>query len=443
MKSTGVPTMFSKNNLLTFIVTLLGTTTTSCFAGSYATYISDLLTNAQSLPLQLILALLLGVLLSLTPCIYPMIPITVGMLQAQGSSSWLRNVMLSLSYTCGIATTFAILGLISAFTGQLFGSLMQSPFVLIPLILFLLYLAGSMIGLYEMYTPRFMQQQQNAKRDGSLLTAFTFGIASGTIASPCVSPGLLLLLTVVSSMQNLFAGFALLFAFGVGISMPLLVIGIFSGSLSMMPKAGMWMVTIKNAIGVLLIFACAYLAQPFIVWEWSTLIALSLSMLAISAQRIKKYSIKSPQDWIGIILFDIVFMLSISTTLWYFTIYRHISTQQQTQLISWQTDYNYARTIAQQQDKPMLIDFGAPYCSVCKAIDKKFFGNQDIANVVNNNFIPVKIDVSDDEFLQDKFNIIGVPVITIVDAQTEKELQRWGGQAYDWSIKKFIKKLSR
>jgi thiol:disulfide interchange protein DsbD len=373
-----------------------------------------------------------------------MIPITVGMLQAQGSSSWIRNVLLSLSYTCGIATTFAVLGLISAFTGQLFGSMMQSPFVLIPLIIFLLYLAGSMIGLYEMYTPRFMKQQ-NTKRDGSLLTAFTFGVASGTIASPCVSPGLLLLLTIVSSMQNLFAGFALLFMFGVGISMPLLIIGIFSGSLSVMPKAGMWMVIIKNGIGILLIFACAYLSQPFIAWQWSTLIAISLSMLAISIQRIKKHSIKSAKYCVKIILFDVVFMFLISTTLWYFVVYKQIDNQQQTQLIAWQTNYNYARTIAQQQDKPLFIDFGAPYCSVCKAIDKKFFANQDVADVVNNNFVPVKIDITDEqnEFLQYKFNIIGVPVINIVNAHTEKERQRWGGQVYNWSIKNFIKKLSK
>lgn len=436
--------MFKKNNLLTFIVTLLGTTTTSCFAGSYSTYISDLLTNAESLPIQLALALLLGVLLSLTPCIYPMIPITVGMLQAQGSSSWIKNALLSLSYTCGIATTFAILGLISAFTGQLFGSFMQSPFVLIPLIIFLLYLAGSMIGLYEMYVPRFMQKQHEAKRDGSLLTAFTFGVASGTIASPCVSPGLLLLLTIVSSMQNLFTGFALLFAFGVGISMPLLLIGIFSSSMSMLPRAGMWMITIKKVIGVVLIFACAYLAQPFIALHWSILIAMLFSMISTSTSyKLKKYRMKSTNEWILVILVDAAIITAIYTPIWYFAFYK--PAQQQTQLISWHNDYHEAHALAKKQHKPLLIDFGAPFCSVCKAIDKKFFANQDIADVVNKNLVPVKIDISEkqNKFLQEQFDIIGAPVINIVNAKNDKELQRWGAELYDLSVEEFIEKLTK
>ena len=436
--------MLRKNNLLTFIVTLLCTTTTSCFAGSYSTYISDLLTNAESLPIQLTLALLLGVLLSLTPCIYPMIPITVGMLQAQGSSSWIKNTLLSLSYTCGIATTFAILGLISAFTGQLFGSFMQSPFVLIPLIIFLLYLAGSMIGLYEMYVPRFMQKQHEAKRDGSLLTAFTFGVASGTIASPCVSPGLLLLLTIVSSMQNLFAGFALLFAFGVGISMPLLLIGIFSGSMSMLPQAGMWMVTTKKVIGIFLLFACCYLAQPFIALQWSTLIGTILCIALINTSNIlKKNGTKNIKEIILITFFNTIIVSIIYVPIWYFVIYK--PAVQQTQLINWHNDYHQAHALAKKQNKPLLIDFGAPYCSVCKAIDKKFFANQDVADIINKNFVPLKIDISEEknEFLQEQFNIIGAPVINIVNIKKDKELQRWGAELYDLPVKEFIEKLTK
>lgn len=165
---------------------------------SWASYISTLVQTTESTSLRLILVAALGMLLSLTPCIYPMIPITVGILQSQGSRSIARNFCLALSYTMGIASTFALLGLLAAYTGLLFGSFMTKPLVIIPLVALLVYLAGSMMGFYEMYTPRLLQNGSSSG-GGSLVSAFLFGAASGTVASPCLSPGLILLLTIVTS----------------------------------------------------------------------------------------------------------------------------------------------------------------------------------------------------------------------------------------------------
>ncbi len=120
---------------------------------SWSDTISRVIQTTDSLWIRILFALILGLLLSLTPCIYPMIPITVGILQAQGTKSVLKNFLLAATYSIGIATTFALLGLTAAFTGQIFGSLLAKPLFVFGLVLFLLYLAGSMIGFYDMYIP--------------------------------------------------------------------------------------------------------------------------------------------------------------------------------------------------------------------------------------------------------------------------------------------------
>jgi len=210
---------------------------------SWSDYVTALVSNTNSLLLRIFLVLFLGILMSLTPCIYPMIPITVGILQSQGSSSIMRNFFLALAYTIGIATTFSLLGLIAVFTGKLFGSFLTHPLVIIPVVSLLGYLGFSMLGFYEMYTPKFLQlkNHQNTKK-GSMLSAFLFGAASGTVASPCLSPGLVLLLSIVATLGDRLLGFVLLFSFGIGLSLPLLLIGTFSSSLALLPHAGTWMV---------------------------------------------------------------------------------------------------------------------------------------------------------------------------------------------------------
>lgn len=225
---------------------------------SWREYIEGLLSKTESLWIRVLFALLLGLLLSLTPCVYPMIPITVGILQTQGSRSVLRNFLLALSYTIGIATTYALLGLSAAFTGQIFGSLLSQPFFVFMIVALLLYLAGSMIGFYEMYIPSFLTSGNQMRGGGSILSAFLFGAVAGTIASPCLSPGLVLLLTLVTAIGNKLIGFLLLFSFGVGLSIPLLIIGTFSSSLSILPSAGLWMVEIKKMFGFIMIGMCFF-----------------------------------------------------------------------------------------------------------------------------------------------------------------------------------------
>ncbi len=247
---------------------------------SLSEYISNLVKTINSPFMRIILVFFLGMLLSLTPCIYPMVPITIGILQAQGSKSLLYNFLSALSYTCGIATTFALFGLLASCTGPLCGQLLMEPIFIIGLVILLTYLGLSMLGFYDVYVPKFFKPSTQNLKGGSLLSTFIFGAASGTIASPCVSPGLVLLLSIVATLNNKILGFLLLFVFGIGLSTPLLIVGAFSSSLALLPRAGLWMVEIKKLFGFMIFGMCFYyinyiIPTPILLWILAIFVASS------------------------------------------------------------------------------------------------------------------------------------------------------------------------
>lgn len=212
----------------------------------------------------IILAFLIGIITSFTPCVYPMIPITLGILQSQASTSMWRNFLLAGSYVLGISTVYAILGYIAATTTLIFGQWLNNPWLIFGVSLFFIYIAFSMFGYYEIKIPRFLATRDNVKVKGSFLYSFFFGMISGTVASPCLTPAIAILLGFVAKIGNPVLGFFTLFAFALGMGMLLLVVGTFSTTLNVLPKAGTWMVEIKKFFGFVLLGMCVYLLQPFL-----------------------------------------------------------------------------------------------------------------------------------------------------------------------------------
>jgi thioredoxin:protein disulfide reductase len=415
---------------------------------SWSHMVEELIKTTESTPLRLLLVLLLGVLLSLTPCIYPMIPITVGLLQAQGSPSLVRNLVLSLSYTIGLASTFALLGLTAAFTGQLFGSIMSKAPVVLSIVGILSYMAGSMIGLYNMYIPSWMQPGNQSVKGGSPISAFIFGAASGTVASPCLSPGLILLLSLVTTLGSKLMGFALLFSFGIGLSIPLLIIGTFSSSLNVLPQAGMWMIEIKQLFGFVLIIMCFYflknIAPWYLIMGLGTIAAAAIGLFYLrTAAQTTSSSWRSFKNGLGMVLLASSVLLLFQTYKAYSIHYNPL----QIGSASWYHDYDHALAHAQQTGKYLFVDLTAPYCSICTAIDKKLFTNQTVLNELDQ-LVPVKIDISDTSnsvhaTVQKQFTIVGVPAFLIVDPATQQVVQRWGGELYDMTAEEFIENIQK
>ncbi len=411
---------------------------------SWSHYFSAHMQATESTFVRIIIAFLLGILLSLTPCIYPMIPITIGILQAQASSSLRRNFSLAFMYTMGIATTFSALGLVAAFSGKMFGSFMNSPLLIITIVLMLWYLAGSMLGLYNMYTPRFLLSNNTSTKGGSMTSAFLLGAASGTIASPCLSPGLILLLTIVSATGSVLLGFALLFAFGLGLGTPLLIIGTFSGSMNMLPRAGMWMIEVKQIFGLLMIATSFYFLTTIFSWHiimW--LIALFIFMSGLFFL----YTANQPTSPLGKKIKKLIGTLLIAASM-PTAFYAFKATMQKNECQDDTfcfSDFDQAQIAAKLEHKPLLIKISAPYCSICKAIDKKIFAHHDVKSALKNTAITIHVaDIEANErllSLKEKFNVIGAPTIILYDPATDTELKRWGSELYDQTPVTFIHEI--
>ncbi len=399
--------------------------------GALSDYVQRLLATTTYFWVKLILALLLGILMSLTPCIYPMIPITVSILQGQGQRSLFYSFFLAFSYTLGIALMFAVLGLSAALTGAFFGSLMSKPIVIIAIVLMLAYFGLSMFGLYEIRLPSWFKRSADTRPTGSLVSAFVFGVLSGTVASPCLSPGLAFLLSIVATLGSKLLGFALLFMFGVGMSIPLLLIGTITPALRFMPKSGLWMVEVKKIFGILLFALCFYymsniLSVTLLLW----LIASSLLPFAL-------YTLFTLSIYASLTARIVRMILGVggligSVLLYIMAIQRTIVPTEQRTLVNWRPNYIAALQEARAVNKLLFVDVGASYCSICTAIDRCILNDAYIASLLNAT-IPVHIDAgTSPEFgaLSKQFSILGVPVLLVIDQKTESVIQRWGAEFY-------------
>ena len=410
---------------------------------SWTANLQNMVEQTKSPWAQLLFALLLGLLLSLTPCIYPMIPITIGILHSQGRKSLLHDFLGSLSYACGLATTFACLGLVATVAGSSFGSLLSHPPFVICLILFIGYMSLTMIGIIDMYIPSFMKGEVKLYRNlGPLGAAYIFGAISGTIASPCVSPGLALLLSIVATLGSKIAGFFLLFAFGIGLSIPLIVIGTFSNSLYLLPKSGMWMVEIKKALGFFMLATCFYYLSniaPAAVVSWlftGFTLFMAYFYLIGSTQYKKMYT------FIGIMM--IGFSIFMATKSYEKTFYQEKQTAHQS--VDWKPNYKIALDQAKENNKLLLIDFWANHCTICKAIDKKVFHNDLFNKSLAEHLIFVKVDAThgnnpDYAQLREQYKVYAQPTILLVDPTTETVLKKWTSEPYSLPIEVFIKEI--
>lgn len=206
--------------------------------------------------LDLLTAFGAGILVSFSPCVYPLAPITLSFIGVQSSGSKLKGFILSCIYVLGIAITYSALGAIAALTGKLFGQIATHPLsYIIAANIFILF-GLSFLGVFDI--PAFGLYVQNKIKVNSVLSVFIFGIVSGLIVGPCTAPALGAILLYVAARQNLVYGMSLLFAFAYGVGTLLILTGTFSSLLLNLPKSGKWLIRIKIVCGLILIVAGEY-----------------------------------------------------------------------------------------------------------------------------------------------------------------------------------------
>ena len=382
-----------------------------------------------------------GFLTSLTPCIYPMIPITIGYIggrSAGGKKS--KGFILSLFYVTGLALVYSLMGVAAAMTGSLFGSITQTPLVVGGVVAIFVLMGLSMLGFFDLSLPPSLQAklQGGGPRKG-FLGAVLMGAVAGLVAAPCAGPVVIVLLTFIATTGNILQGFLLMLSFAFGLGIIFIVLGTFSGLLSSLPQAGTWMDKVKKVFGILLIGAAVYVAQPLIPPPiFGIIIGVFLTLLGVgiggcdwfnSESELKSKLLKG----IGLLfvvsgLYMVVNLIPIpGKVVPELSLTGENRIVDSEKMLDWYTDAESALSAAKKQNKRIIMDFTAKWCGACKELEHKTFSNKQVAERMKA-YILIKVDCtkSRDEKIksvQEKYNIKGLPTVLIMDKEGE-ELSR-------------------
>lgn len=362
---------------------------------------------ARGLPLTLFAIFILGLALNLTPCVYPLIPITIGYFSQQSGSSTGRRVALSTLYVLGIAITYSALGVFSALSGKLFGAWLQHPGVLVFFAALMLVMASSMFGAFELRVPQFISNRSGGQ--SGLGGALTMGLVIGIVAAPCVGPFVISLIALVSSLQSPFLGFLMFFVLALGLGLPYLFLGIFSSSASALPRSGMWMVQVKRAMGFILIAMAFYFLRPLI-GDLAFQYGVAASLLVGAAFLFFFSRSQGATVW----RVAIAILLLVSGVA--FAIPRKHG-----EGVQWAKYDTKALADARAAGKPVVIDFYADWCLPCKELDEKTFTDPKVIAELDR-YVRVKADLTvpsdaKTQELTKQYGILGVPTIVFIDAQ--------------------------
>ncbi len=372
-----------------------------------------------------------GLALNLTPCVYPLIPITISYFGGQAEGKRGSVVSHAIIYVLGMAITYSILGVIAALTGSLFGAALQNPIVLIFIALVLVLLSLSMFDLYEIRIPAFLSNFAGGARKGYFGTFF-MGLTVGIVAAPCIGPFVLALLTFVGERGDVFLGFWLFFVLALGLGIPFLFLGIFSGSINKIPRSGAWMIWVRKIFGFILIAMAIYFLNPLIPNTLLYHFSLALTMLlgGIYMAWIEPTTSTGKvfpviRNLIGIIFFVIAVVFGTLGIQSYFEDnvqqIQALSGETSAEQIQWFSYSGEKLDEAVSAGKPVMIDFYADWCIPCKELDKFTFSDPDVVDI-SRQFIMLKVDLtkSNDprvKELKDIYQIKGVPTLVFIDSQ--------------------------
>jgi thiol:disulfide interchange protein DsbD len=362
-----------------------------------------------------------GVLTSLTPCVYPLIPITVSIFGARKTGSRAQAALLSGLYVLGIAVTYSALGVAAALTGQAFGSVMQNGWVMGGVALVLVVLAVSMFGAFELSLPSSLQGRLNRVGGAGRTGAFGMGLVAGVIAAPCTGPVLAAALTFIAAKGSVGLGLAIMFPYALGMGLLFFVIGAFSVSL---PKSGAWMETVKSVFGAaLLAMAGLYLKdlvpglKPlFSAAPVAALLAAAVAGGGVLAGALHLGFHGSPGEraakvfGLTLLVGGIIYGVGAAGA-------RERARSEAG--LAWLHSEPEAVAQARAQGRPVIIDFWAEWCTACKELDKLAWADQRV-RAEAARFVSVKVDgtESSDQVsaIQERYRVAGMPTVVFLDS---------------------------
>jgi thiol:disulfide interchange protein DsbD len=394
-----------------------------------------------------------GLLTAMTPCVYPLIPVTVSIFGARKAEGRGKALVLTSAYIIGMGAVFSGLGVLAAKTGQAFGSMLGHPGVVTGLAVFLLVLASSMFGAFELSLPFSVQEKLTTVGGAGVAGSFLMGSVSGFLAAPCTGPVLTGLLAFVAKTANTGLGAGLLFIYALGIGVPFFLIGVFTVRL---PKSGVWMEWVKNVLGIVLVaLAFTYLKDAF-PWARETVksmaaqlgsvpgavIAAVLAMVGVLLGAVhlsfksnaREFSFKA----LGVALVVVALMvrggaLDAGSTgqLW---VKLGWAEQPVAPAFQWHhvmppkkssfslEEFEKVLASARSEGKPVLIDFYADWCTACKELDRETYPSMEVI-AESGRFLNIKIDATNSEdaldMAMDKLGVQGLPTVAFISSEGE------------------------
>jgi thiol:disulfide interchange protein DsbD len=386
----------------------------------------DKLTGGDSLAVTLFAFLILGIGLAFTPCVFPMYPILSSIVIGQGKSiSLSKGFTLSFIYVQGMAITYSILGLVVASAGVQFQAWLQSPAVLITMIVLFIVLAFVMFGAYELQLPSKWQEKlnsvSNSQKSGSLGGVFLMGVISGLVASPCTTAPLTGILLFIAQSGDMVLGFFALYVLSLGMGIPLILFGMTGGKL--LPKAGNWMNIVKTAFGfgmlaVAMMFVERMFDNVYTQLGWGLLGFATFTYFYVMNQN------TAVSLWKGIRTFVIFLGLILSFTYGYSafapqqaaTGHGSATTAGHPEFLKVKNLAEFEQQLAKanNQSKRVMIDLYADWCIACKEFEKYTFPDPDVIDALDD-FVWMQIDLTDasdtNAEFQDAFSVLGLPTI--------------------------------
>lgn len=406
--------------------------------------LADML-KQDSLILTLIAFFVGGLLLSFTPCVFPMYPILTGIIVGAGQNlkaplTTRKAFTLSFFYVQGMAVTYTLLGIVVALAGAQFQAIFQHPFVLIALSALFIFLALSMFGVFNLALPASWQNKlnnlSNKQKGGSIAGVVMMGVISGLVASPCTTAPLTGALLYISQTGDVVLGASALYALSLGMGLPLLILGSSGGKL--LPKAGAWMNIIKNVFGLLLLAVPIFLLERIIPEIASQALWVTLVLGAASYFYVANINSNSRGFWFGARSLIIFLTLFGGANMAYQLVVPsqnlpavESSTSPKVQHFTQVTTLaalQVAIAQANDQGKTVMLDLYADWCIACKEFEKYTFPDSKVQQALANSVL-LQIDLTDtgaekNITLMEHFNVFGLPSILFFDLQGEELSQQ-------------------